>query len=223
MPLGTSLPMQSKGEQRFAFGPLFVAFDERVLRPRTWTVMQSEWAAELSPDLPPGPILELYAGAGQIGILAAVLSGRALVQVERDEVAAGFAHANAVAAGIAGRTEIRCAPVDGALSAAETFGLIIADPPYLPARDVDRFPEDPITAIDGGEDGLVLVRSCLDVIRHHLAPGGACLLQLAGPRQVARVSTLVDDEWPTLRVETHRAVDPERAVALVQARMDAAL
>ena len=53
------------------FGGLAIAYDARVLSPRTWTLHQSLWALELLEQLPDGPILELCAGAGQIGLAVA--------------------------------------------------------------------------------------------------------------------------------------------------------
>jgi hypothetical protein len=68
--------------QTVRFGPLLVDFDRRVLRPRPWTLRQCIWAAELSDGLGGGPILELCAGAGHIGLVGAMMTDRDLVQVE---------------------------------------------------------------------------------------------------------------------------------------------
>src|SRR3954469_24100057 len=65
--------------ERLEFGPIKVAYDDRVLQPRLWTLAQSEWAAELAPSGPPGPLLEFGCGAAHIGLAPAVLSGRPLV------------------------------------------------------------------------------------------------------------------------------------------------
>ena len=73
------------------------------------------------------------------------------------------------------------------LDPGERFPLIIADPPWVPRHETARFPEDPILAIDGGDDGLQVVRACLDAIVTHLAPGGSALLQLGTAGQVAEV------------------------------------
>ncbi|HVV36313.1 MAG TPA: methyltransferase [Acidimicrobiales bacterium] len=185
------------------FGPLTVAYDERVLTPRPWTLLQSRWAAELSPELPDGPILELCAGAGHIGLAAAVLTGRPLVQVECDPTAAAFATRNARAAGVRNH-EMRVTTIDAATFVGETFPLILADPPYLPTADVERFPDDPRRAIDGGRDGLTYVRTCIAIAALHLAAPGALLLQLRGPAQANSVGA-----------RTIRAHDDERAVALL--------
>lgn len=199
-----------------SFGPLDVVYDERVLAPRAWTLMQSEWAAELADRVPDGAILELCAGAGHIGLAAAASSGRALVQVEVDPFAAQYARLNAARAGLSDMVEVRNAPLTEALRVEERFPLVVADPPYLPTSEVARWPQDPVRAIDGGRDGLDVVRSCLQVCAHHLTPGGVLLLQVAGDAQLAAVDALVA-ATPELgmTVTDSRRHDPERAVMLL--------
>jgi release factor glutamine methyltransferase len=169
------------------FGPVVVHYDERVLTPRPWTLAQSRWAAELAAKAAPGPILELCAGAGQIGLAAAVLADRELCQVEADPVAAAFATENAARAGWAARVEVRVDPLEVAMQAGEEFPLILADPPYLPSAEVSYWPSDPVLAIDGGADGLDITRRVLAVARRHLVGGGHLLLQVAGAAQAADV------------------------------------
>lgn len=197
--------MKATAPRQCTFGPLVVAYDDRVLTPRPWTFAQSEWAAELADEL----IVELFAGAGQIGLAAAVLSGTDLVQVEADAVAAEYAARNAQAAGWAQRTDIRIGPVQSALQADERFGLIVADPPYLTTEAVARWPEDPVSAIDGGPDGLELVRACLAVSAGHLAEAGTLLLQVAGPVQARRVGACLPDSLSVVEIRT---IDSERAL-----------
>ena len=192
--------------EHLTFGSLRIAFDDRVLRPREWTTAQSEWAAELLATAPDGPVLELCAGAGQIGLLAVVGSGRRLVCVDANEVACDFARANAAAAGVAERVEVRHARLQEALSPDELFPLVIADPPWVPREETGRFPEDPLIAIDGGPDGLDLARACLDVIDAHLTPGGSALLQVGTAAQAATLATerpLAGGELAVVEVREH--------------------
>lgn len=165
--------------------------------------MQSEWAAELSPTLPDGPILELCAGAGHIGLVAALSTARKLVQVECDPIAAAFATRNADRAGLGGY-EVRVTPLDASVFPGESFPLIIADPPYVPTHDVGAFPDDPNDAIDGGADGLKFIRQCIGVAAAHLAPSGALLLQVRGRAQAEQLCAR--------EVRVH---DEDRAVALI--------
>ena len=198
------------------FGPLVVHYDGRVLTPRPWTLMQSRWAAGLAAQTTTGRILELCAGAGQIGLAAAALTGLALVQVEADPVAAGYARTNAAEAGLESQVEVRNARLQTALQAGERFSIILADPPYLPTADIARWPDDPISAIDGGADGLDLTRACLQVAADHLTPGGAMLLQVAGETQARAVRAILRTT-ATLQL-MHRETrhhDGERAVMLL--------
>lgn len=173
------------------FGGLEIAFDERVLRPRAWTTAQSLWAAAELPGLPDGDVLELCAGAGQIGLLAIAGSDRRLVCVDANPAAIAFTLRNAEAAGLSDRVTVRQGFISEALGTDERFPLIIADPPWVPHAKTSRFPEDPVLAIDGGEDGLTVVRECLDAIAAHLFVDGVALLQLGTSAQAEAVAALL--------------------------------
>ncbi|MCU1432584.1 MAG: prmC 2, partial [Actinotalea sp.] len=196
------------------FGPLVVVFDERVLRPRPWTLLQASWAAELSPELPPGAILELCSGAGHIGQAAALLSGRALVQVDVDTRACALAEANALANLAGAPVDVRCGDLAAMVDVRERFPLVLADPPYVPQDQLED--DDPEHAVDGGADGLALSRRCLVVAGSHLLPGGAVLLQGRGRAQVDQLAGDVTSAGLTL-VDV-RTYDDERAVALLRPR-----
>jgi methylase of polypeptide subunit release factors len=169
------------------FAGLHIEYDDQVLEPRPWTAEQSRWAAELIREAPPGPVLELCSGAGHIGLLAVTLAPRSLVCVDLDPTACHYLRRNAERAGI--RVDVREGDMTDVLHADEEFAVVIADPPWVSSDDVTRYPQDPRTAIDGGADGLDLVRSCLEVIDRHLATAGSALLQV-GPDQVDAVSSL---------------------------------
>lgn len=185
------------------FGELDIAYDDRVLAPREWTLAQSDWAGELLLTLPEGDVLELCAGVGHIGLHGVLRSRRRLLMVDDNPVACEHALANAERAGMADRVAVRQGRIDTALADAERFALVIADPPWVPTDRVAQFPEDPVHAIDGGSDGLDLVRACVAVARRHLLAGGVLLLQV-GPDQVDDVAALAPSEGLHL-VEVRRA------------------
>lgn len=195
--------------RRLRFGPLFIGYDDRVLRPRRWTKLQSHWAAELLTELPPGPVLELCSGAGQIGLLATLGNDRPLVQVDSDEAACGWAQVNAERAGRA--SDVRCGEMAAMLVADERFPLILADPPWVPRAAVSRYPEDPVTAIDGGADGLDVARRCVEVIDRHLLDAGAAILQLGTEAQADGIGGHLERHG---LVEAGRKVVPGSGVLL---------
>lgn len=165
------------------FGPLAIDYDDRVLRPREWTTRQAVWAANLLADAPDGPVLELCSGAGQIGLLTARLSHRPLVCVDVDPLACDYARANAVAAGLGDRVEVRAAELEAGPAPDERFPLVLADPPWVPRAETGRYPEDPLRAIDGGPDGMDLAWRFLAVAARHVHPDGHVLLQLGTAAQ----------------------------------------
>lgn len=175
------------------FGSLTIQFDPRVLRPRRWTTSQSAWAAELLRTAPEGPVLELCAGVGHIGLLAVRERSRPLVMVDASEIACEHAAANVERAGLASPVDIRCGRMDEVLGDDERFAFVIADPPWVRSNDTSTFPEDPLIAIDGGTDGLDLARTCLEVIGRHLLERGQAILQLGTREQAETMNAHLGD------------------------------
>ena len=69
-------------------------------------------------------------------------------------VACDYARRNAEAAGLGDCVEVRDGTLTTCSTTRERFALVIADPPWVRRAEVGRFPEDPLLAIDGGDDGL---------------------------------------------------------------------
>jgi release factor glutamine methyltransferase len=201
--------------QSFAtdFGGLTIAYDERVLSPRRWTTMQSYWAADLLRDAPPGRVLELCAGAGQIGLLTVAFEPRDLVMVDADPHACELARRNAQANRVVASVEVRHGDLQDVIRADEGFVGIIADPPWVPTSEIGRFPDDPVVAIDGGADGLELAWPCLEVMARHLMPEGWGILQVGTEDQAVRVAERCEATDLGLEVRDAR-VYPDRGVLL---------
>ena len=196
-------------------GSIAVEYDATVLRPRPWTADQAGWAAELSPGLPDGPLLELCAGVGHIGLLTALLTRRDAVLVDASPAASTFARRNARQVSDTGlQVEVRHGPMDEVLLEDERFPLLVADPPYLRSADITAYPDDPPDAVDGGPDGLALARSCLRIASEHLAEGGALVLQLRDADQAGALEPTATEHGLTL-AET-RTVAGHGALALVR-------
>lgn len=192
-------------------GGFEITYDLDVLEPRPWTAIQGEWAAELAEQLSAGPLLEVCSGAGHIGLIAAQRSGRSLVQVDADPKACVYARANAAAADLAHRVDVRCGSIGDVAASGERFPLVIADPPYIATSAVSTFPNDPVLAIDGGPDGLDVARACIDACRAVLAEDGLALLQLGSASQIVRISEYAA---PGLQLIDQRTAGPTRYVAL---------
>ena len=201
--------------KRLQFGPLWVSYDDSVLEPRPWTMLQAAWAVELGVEMKQtqARMVELCCGAGHIGQAAVTeLVGWDLVQIDIDPHACEIARANAATNKLAGCVEVRAADLDTALGPDESFAIVLADPPYLPSSQIGAWPSDPELAIDGGKDGLRLLKGCLDAASRHVAPDGLVLLQVRGAKQAR---TLVPTASKAgLQLRSVREYDADRAVAL---------
>jgi release factor glutamine methyltransferase len=190
----TSSPSSSRPDsadvERMRFGELTVTFDDQVLRPREWTTAQSEWAADLLTESPEGPVLELCAGVGQIGLLAIACRPRNLLLVDANPRACELARRNAEEAGLGHLVEVRHGRLEHAVRPEEQFVGVIADPPWVPSDEVRHYPEDPTSAIDGGLAGLDIARACIEVAHDHVVDGGWLLMQLGTPSQAEELT-----EW----------------------------
>jgi release factor glutamine methyltransferase len=201
-----------------AFGGLRLEQSDDVLPARPWTAAQSRWAAHLARTLDDGPALELYAGAGQIGLELARLTGRPVVQVDASAEACRLARRNADRNGLGHLVVVRHQPVAVTLRPPRPFALVLADPPYVPTSDVDRYPDDPRHAIDGGPDGLGHLRELLRVLPRYLTPTTPVLVQLRGSPQADRLRELIVDQEVPVEVAEVRSYGPDRAVALLLPR-----
>jgi release factor glutamine methyltransferase len=70
------------------------------------------------------------------------------------------------------------------------FSLIVSNPPYIPSADITglaiEVQKEPRLALDGGADGLDLIRRLITDAKNYLAPGGRLLLE-ADPRQTGTI------------------------------------
>jgi len=74
-----------------------------------------------------------------------------------------------------------------------SFLIIISNPPYIPTADLPSLPPEvrmePTLALDGGEDGLGVIRKIVSRAPEFLCPGGVLLLE-ADPRQMPAIADL---------------------------------
>ncbi len=92
----------------------------------------------------------------------------------------------------------------------EPVDLIVANLPYIPSNRIPTLqPEvqhEPVVALDGGSDGLDLIRRLLIQAEDKLRPNGIILLEM-DPEQIPIVQTLVKHHFPrgSTSVETDLA------------------
>jgi release factor glutamine methyltransferase len=76
------------------------------------------------------------------------------------------------------------------------FDIIVSNPPYIPSAQIKLLaPEvrgEPLLALDGGEDGLELIRKIIIEAREHISWNGSILLE-AAPDQMEEIAQLMED------------------------------
>jgi release factor glutamine methyltransferase len=180
---------------RKEFWSLDLAVDARVLipRPDTETAVEEALARlkERSTESPPR-IADVGTGSGAIALALAKSRPEATVvasDVSPDALA--VARANAERLGLA--VTFVQGNLAEPLRALEKFDLLVANLPYVRGGDIAGLaPEvrnEPLLALDGGDDGLDLVRTLVADAPAVLGPGGALVLEI-GEGQAAATAEL---------------------------------
>ncbi len=164
-------------------------------RPDTETLVEAVLDAVKARRRAPLRILDLGTGSG--AILCALLHDLPAAQgwaVDRSDAACQVAQANLAACGVAERSLVLQGDWASAL-AADSFDIVVSNPPYIETAaiaglDRDVREHDPLSALDGGEDGLAAYRILAAELPRLLVRGGLAAFEV-GQGQHAAVSTLM--------------------------------
>lgn len=192
---------QLVGEREFYGLPFAVTPDVLIPRPETESLVDAVLAWAQAHDQPAPRLVDVGTGSGAIAITLALKLPQARVfAVEVSPEALAVARCNAARHGVAGRVGFVLGNLLGALSG--PFDAIIANLPYvnseeIAALEVGRW--EPRVALDGGADGLDLIRALLRQAPARLAPGGLLALEI-GYDQGALALALCCEAFPAARV-----------------------
>lgn len=163
------------------FCGLRIAIEPGVFVPRP----RSELLVRLAADLaaPGSAVVDLACGSGAIGAAIAASAASAGVELHAcdiDQAAVRCARRNLAAAG----GQVHAGDLYAALPAAlrGRVSVIAANVPYVPSEAVVLMPaearmHEPPLALDGGDDGLDVLRRAVAGAREWLAPGGHLLIE----------------------------------------------
>ena len=200
------------------FYGLALTVDARALipRPETEKLVEAALAETMArltggrrPTDEPVRVVDVGTGSGAVAIALAVELRRRRVPLERDvrllatdvwEDAIQLARENAVAHAVADTVEFRVGrpaaarPPDG-----RRFDVIAANLPYVRSEAIAGLPVatsfEPRAALDGGPDGLDVIRALLRLLPDNLADDGIALLEIGGD-QGEEVVTAVAEALP---------------------------
>jgi release factor glutamine methyltransferase len=180
------------------FCGLRIAVDPGVFVPRRRT----EFLVRQAVLLAPATVLDLCCGCGALGVaVAAEVGGVELHAADIDPSAVACARRNVTGHVYQGDLY---RPLPASLRG--RVDVLLANVPYVPTRHIDLLPpearlHEPLVALDGGADGLDVLRRVAAEAPAWLAPGGSLLFETS-ERQVPDAVDVVTATGLTARVAT---------------------
>ncbi len=182
--------------------------DERAIIPRSYFL-------EIIPRLRARcrRIADVGTGSGCLAILLAHRFPKARIDaVDVSTQALAVARINVRRHGLEGRVRLWRSDVFAAVPPAR-YDLIVSNPPYEPSSRMAGLPEEfrrePRLALDGGADGLDVIRRLLRQSAGRLAPRGRVLIEVGGLRRA------IDREFAGLRPRWLRTADGADCVCAI--------
>jgi len=188
--------------------------DERVLIPRSYFV---EIIPTLDALLAAGVTVRRAADVctGSAILLAQQFPRATVNAIDLSPAALEVAAINVRAHRLGRRVHLWPGDVFEGVPAAQRYDLIISNPPYEPAARCDRLPaefqQEPRLALDGGRDGLDIIRRLLQQAGARLAPHGLLLIEVGGLRRA------MTREFKSLGLQWLPTADGSNCVCLVRA------
>ncbi len=175
-------------------------------RPETELVVEIvlETIAPAQPDVT-YRALDIGAGSGAIAItLASERKDFSVTAVDISQEALAIATENAANLLVNDRVEF----VHGAFYqpvGAQRYSVIVSNPPYIPSGEIATLMEDvrdhePHLALDGGTDGMDLLRVILQDGINHIEPGGLIVLEFAVGQGKALAEIAANAGWTKISI-----------------------
>jgi ribosomal protein L3 glutamine methyltransferase len=198
------------GEHRFYV-------DERVIIPRSYflEIIPHQLDGWLRDPAKVARVADVCTGSGCLAILLALHFPKARVDaVDLSPEALEVAEINVRAHRLSRRVSLHRSDVFDDVPAAK-YDVILSNPPYEPSAHVDALPaefhREPRMSLDGGRDGLDIIRRLLRQARTRLVPDGIVLIEVGGLRAA------MDREFAALEPHWLHTEDGSDCVVLFQA------
>jgi release factor glutamine methyltransferase len=192
--------------------------DPRVLIPRPESELLVEKAVNLAQNHPAAAIADIGTGSGAIAIcLALNLPQAKIYATDTSASALEVALLNCQKHGVADRVCLLHGDMLAPLP--EPVDIIVANLPYVKESELIATLFEPRLALNGGPDGLEMIRQLCRQLDDKLQPEGYLVLEI-GQGQATAVSSLLHHRFPSARIEiTPDLSGIDRVVTLTLATM----
>lgn len=193
-----------------------------VLIPRPETELIVEASLPLLRDAPAPVVADIGTGSGCLAIsLLQELPRARAVAVDTSPEALSVAQRNAERHRVTTRLRLVESDLFLAIDSRERFDVIVSNPPYIPAGDLDSLQREvlrePRGALDGGPDGLSIIRRLVTETPDFLSQGGHLIFEI-GIGQASSIKELVnDDVWEL--VELRRDLQGIQRIVVLRRRV----
>ena len=180
--LGVPLPYVL-GRWEFFGMEFIVSPDVLIPRPETELLVENALDWINKPNMAIRSCVDVGTGSGCIAIALAIHAPElSLTAIDINPAALRIARANAGKHGLLDRIRfVESDLLDSSELTGKQFDLLVANLPYIPSRTLRQLEvsdHEPSLALEGGPDGLVLIRRLLETSLSHISPGGALLLEI---------------------------------------------
>lgn len=174
------------GHQEFWSLDFLVSPAALIPRPETEILVEAILQQIRQPDFLPTGLRLLDLGTGS-GILAIVLAWELpesrVVALDISRAALNLARENARRHQLLPRIDFVQGNLWQPLASHPQFAVIMSNPPYIPHADLTQLPQEirefePRLALDGGGDGLEIIRTLVAQAHRYLVPGGLLALEI---------------------------------------------
>ena len=165
--------------------------------------------AKAEPGIPAPKVLDLCTGSGCIAVAVAKNAKTSLVTAaDISSAAIEIARENVARHHVASQVDVIESDLFAGISRGSKYDVIASNPPYIPSAEIDQLDaevarHEPRLALDGGADGLTILRRIIDEAPAFAASKALLLLEFT-PEQADSLKAIVENHGAYDEIEVRK-------------------